>query len=97
MLAQLLSVTLFTAPAAAAAAPWARGQHAVLSFDGSGGYSFNFTAGTTFASTPGSLANQTASKATDGLTDPALGGYDELNLTVGNSQGATDRGFRGLT
>ena len=93
MLAQLLSVALFTT---ASAAPWARGQHAVLSFDGSGGYSFNFTAGTTFASTPGSLVNLTASKATDGLTDPALGGYDELNLTVGNSGVLSVRFFAGL-
>ena len=84
-------VLLLLASAAAAMTPatvmnpWSRGQHATLCFSSNGAYTFNFSAGTTFTSTPGSLANVTAEKATNGLVDPALGRYDELNLTVGVS------------
>lgn len=82
-------MALFAAVAAAAAVtlpaaitPWQRGRYAVLSFSPAGAYTFNYSSGTTFSSTPGSLENVTAGSQTAGLTDPALGMYDELNLTV---------------
>ena len=78
---------LVTAAAEQHASPWTRGDFGKLTVAADGkSYAFEFASNsttTTFASTPGSLANVTSVSEGPASTDANLGAYDELIFQIG--------------